>query len=187
MVGQEIPITTGEQLGIGVSANPFRTVERKNVGVQLDVRPQINAGGGVTLVLRQEVSAVAGTVSNTSNELILNKREIETTVLADDGDIIVLGGLLDQNERLSVQGVPGLSDLPGVGGLFRNKRRESGRTNLMVFIRPKIIRSASDAQAMTAPRYEAARAGWANDDLERLVRDYMRAAPPIAPSAAPAP
>jgi general secretion pathway protein D len=187
LVGQEIPITTGEQLGIGVSANPFRTVERKNVGVQLDVRPQINAGGGVTLVLRQEVSAVAGTVSNTSNELILNKREIETTVLADDGDIIVLGGLLDQNERLSVQGVPGLSEIPGVGGLFRNKRREGGRTNLMVFIRPKIIRSASDAQAMTAPRYEAARAGWANDDLERLVRDYMRAAPPTTPAVAPAP
>ncbi len=183
LVGQEVPITTGEQLGVGTSANPFRTVERKNVGVQLEVRPQINAGGGVTLTLRQEVSGVAGTVSSTSNELILNKREIETTVLADDGDIIVLGGLLDQNERLTVQGVPGLSNLPGVGGLFRNKRREGGKTNLMVFIRPKIIRSAADAQAIAASRYQAARVGWPQDELERVVRDYMRATPPTAPAA----
>ncbi len=187
LVGQEIPITTGEQLGVGNSANPFRTVERKNVGVQLDVKPQINAGGGVTLVLRQEVSAVAGTVSSTSNELILNKREIETTVLADDGDIIVLGGLLDQNERLSIEGVPGLSEIPGLGNLFRNKRRERGRTNLMVFIRPKIIRSAGDAQALTAARYANARAGWPDDDLERVVRDYMQAQPPVKPVIAPPP
>jgi len=178
LVGQEIPITTGEQLGLTNNVNPFRTVERKNVGVQLDVRPQINAGGGVTLTLRQEVSGVAGTVSSTSNELILNKREIETTVLADDGDIVVLGGLLDQNERTTVQGVPGLSEIPGLGGLFRNKARTRGKTNLMVFIRPRIIRSAADAEAATAPRYEAARAGWTNDELDRMVRDYMQARPP---------
>lgn len=184
LVGQEIPITTGEQLGLTNNVNPFRTVERKNVGVQLDVRPQINAGGGVTLTLRQEVSGVAGTVSSTSNELILNKREIETTVLADDGDIVVLGGLLDHDERTTVQGVPGLSEIPGLGGLFRNKERTRGRTNLMVFIRPRIIRSAADAQAATAPRYEAARAGWTNDELDRMVRDYMQARPPVAPAPA---
>jgi general secretion pathway protein D len=185
LVGQEIPITTGEVLGVGATANPFRTVERKNVGIQLDVKPQINAGGGVTLFLRQEVSGVAGTVSATSNELILNKREIETTVLADDGEIVVLGGLLDQNERLTTQGVPGLSNVPGVGALFRNKRREGGRTNLVVFIRPRIIRSAADARAVTAPRYQDARAAWPGDELERVVREYMQASPPVAPTLPP--
>src|SRR5690606_16135832 len=97
---------------------------------------------------------VAGPVSEDFNELILNKREIETTVSVDDGEIIVLGGLLDQNERVSVERIPGLGDIPGVGHLFRSTAREGGKTNLMVFIRPTIVRSTADARAITAPRYE---------------------------------
>jgi general secretion pathway protein D len=194
LVGQEIPVTTGEVLG-DANANPFRTIQRQNVGIQLEVRPQINAGGAVTLYLRQEVSSVAGPVSAGSDELVTNTREIETTVLVDDGDIVVLGGLLGQDQRLSVEGIPGLSSLPGIGGLFRSKSRESERTNLMVFIRPTIIRTPGEAQAATAPRYDYIRAEQVRNDragrssLDEVVRDFMGtmppAAPPLAASAAP--
>lgn len=196
LVGQEVPITTGEVLG-DANANPFRTIQRQNVGVQLEVKPQINAGGAITLFLRQEVSSVAGPVSENFNELILNKREIETTVSVDDGEIIVLGGLLDQNERVSVERIPLLGDIPGLGHLFRSTARQGGKTNLMVFIRPTIVRSAAEARAVTAPRYgyirdqQAARSKDGISELDQLVRDYMRAAPPVSdprpPAAAPSP
>ncbi|MDP2260285.1 MAG: type II secretion system secretin GspD [Caulobacter sp.] len=186
LVGQEVPITTGEVLG-SANNNPFRTIQRQNVGIQLEVKPQINAGGGITLFLRQEVSSVAGPVAEGSSELILNKRELETTVLVDDGQIVVLGGLLDENERTSVNAVPGLSEIPVLGGLFKSKARTGGRTNLMIFIRPRIIRSAADAQAVTAPRYDFIRGDPALVDrsganaLDALVQDYLKALPPVAP------
>jgi general secretion pathway protein D len=191
LVGQEVPITTGEVLGDS-NSNPFRTTTRQDVGIQLEVRPQINAGGGITLFLRQEVSAVAGTISSRSDDLILNKREIETTVLVDDGNIVVLGGLLDQGDQMSVDKIPVLGDVPGVGGLFRNKRRESSRTNLMVFIRPTILRDAREAQNATAPRYDYMRSsqqaanGGERAALDAVVQDYLRANPPrAAPAALP--
>ncbi|MCR5874053.1 type II secretion system secretin GspD [Phenylobacterium sp. J426] len=186
LVGQEVPITTGESLGVN-NENPFRTISRQNVGVQLEVTPQINAGGTITLFLRQEVSSVAGPVSNAFSELVLNKREIETTVNVDDGEIIVLGGLLDQNERVSVEKTPLLGDIPGLGNLFRGTAKAKTKTNLMVFIRPKIVGDAAQARAATAPKYEyiadqqAARDPARQAELERLVRDYLRAEPPTAP------
>jgi general secretion pathway protein D len=186
LVGQEVPITTGEVLG-SANSNPFRTIQRQNVGIQLEVKPQINAGGGITLFLRQEVSSVAGPVAEGSSELIINKRELETTVLVDDGDIVVLGGLLDENERMSLSAVPGLSEIPVVGGLFKSRARTGGRTNLMIFIRPRIIRSAADAQAVTAPRYDFIRSDPALVDrtganaLDALVQDYLRTLPPVVP------
>ncbi|MDO1558580.1 type II secretion system secretin GspD [Brevundimonas sp. 2R-24] len=184
--GQEVPVSTGEVLGDS-NSNPFRTIERRNVGVQLEVTPQINAGGGVTLALRVEVSSVAGPISEDYQELIFNKREVATTVLADDGDIIVLGGLLDQNERVSTQGIPGLSNIPGVGALFRSNGRSNQRTNLMVFLRPTIISDAGQAQAVTARPFElmtgAQRAAdpQGQSSLERLVREALQAQPPRAP------
>ncbi len=202
LVGQEVPITTGEVLG-DANSNPFRTTTRQDVGIQLEVKPQINSGGGITLFLRQEVSAVAGTISARSDDLILNKREIETTVLVDDGNIVVLGGLLDQGDQMSVDKIPVLGDLPAVGGLFRNRKREANRTNLMVFIRPTIIRNAREAQNATAPRYDYMRAsqqaasGGERAALDALVQDYLRANPPrslpepepavVAPQPAPQP
>jgi general secretion pathway protein D len=191
LVGQEIPITVGEVLS-DTNTNPFRTVQRKNVGVELEVRPQINAGGAITLYLRQEVSSVAGPVTPTSNDLVTNTRTIETTALVDDGDIVVLGGLIGQDQKRSTEKVPGLGDVPVIGGLFRSNGKETGRTNLMVFIRPRIIRSPSDAQAATAPRYDYIRAQQAKADptgrssLEALLRDYMQTMPPAVP-ATPAP
>lgn len=195
LVGQEVPITTGEVLGDS-NSNPFRTIQRQNVGVQLEVKPQINAGGGITLFLRQEVSSVAGPVSVGSSELIINKREIETTALVDDGDIVVLGGLLDQQETASVQRTPLLGDIPGLGALFRSSARERTKTNLMVFIRPRIIRSVADARNVTAPRYDYMRNLPAmttpdgDNTLDAVIRDYLRTMPPSAtpPAAAtPAP
>lgn len=189
LVGQEVPITTGEVLGDS-NSNPFRTTARQDVGIQLEVTPQINAGGGITLAIRQEVSSIAGPVSAEADDLVLNKREVETRVLVDDGAIVALGGLLDQNDRNTVEKIPLLGDIPIVGALFRNKSRSRDKTNLMVFIRPTIVRSAAEAQAMTAPRYEYMRrsqvpiAGEREAALEALVRDYLRTAPPTMPAPA---
>lgn len=191
LVGQEVPITTGEVLGDS-NSNPFRTIQRQDVGVQLLVRPQINAGGGITLSLRQEVSSIAGPVSDDFNELILSKRQIDTRVLADDGSIVVLGGLLDQADRNTVNKVPVLGDIPGLGVLFRSTARERNQTNLMVFIRPTIVRDSAQAQAITAPRYDYMRArqlggGGTTADgralLDALIQDYFGTTAPVAPPA----
>ncbi|XHH30227.1 type II secretion system secretin GspD [Xanthomonas euroxanthea] len=190
LVGQEVPITTGEVLG-AANDNPFRTIQRQDVGVELEVRPQINTAGGITLAIKQEVSAIAGPVSAQSSELVFNKRQIETRVVVENGAIVALGGLLDQNDRQTVEKVPLLGDVPGLGALFRHKSRNRDKTNLMVFIRPTIIRDAADAQRMTAPRYSYLRDRQLADGdpeaaLDALVRDYLRAQPPQLP-AAPSP
>ena len=191
LVGQEIPVTTGEALS-GNFDNAFRTVQRQNVGIQLEVKPQINEGGSIKLFLRQEVSSIAGPVTSNSSDLILNKREIQTTMTVDDGQIMAIGGLLDDNERRTLEKVPLLGDIPVLGELFRSRSRSRGKTNLMVFIRPTIMRSAADAQALAERRYGYIRTQQllANPDAEptidELMRDYMGAPPPI-PSTAPAP
>ncbi len=120
LVGQEIPITTGEALSPNFD-NQFRTVDRENVGITLEVLPQINAGGSIKLNLRQEVSSIAGPVSGRSTDLILNKREIETVITVDDGEIVGIGGLLDDNERRTIEKIPFLGDLPAIGNLFSRR------------------------------------------------------------------
>ncbi|MDF1767907.1 type II secretion system secretin GspD [Maricaulis sp.] len=150
--GQEIPITTGETLGAD-NSNPFRTIERQEVGVKLLVRPQITEGGTVRLYLDQEVSNVAGSVGSSSTELITNMRRVTTTVLADNGEIVVLGGLIEQNDANNRSQVPGLGNVPVLGRLFGTRGETTSRTNLMIFIRPTIIRSPADMQAVTAGRY----------------------------------
>ncbi len=186
LVGQEVPITTGETLLNG-NDNPFRTTQRQDIGVKLVVRPQINAGGSVTLFIRQEVSSINGILSSNAGDLILDKRELETTLVVDDGDIAVAGGLLDQNDRISMDRVPYLSDVPLIGGLFRSESRQRGRTNLMIFIRPTIIRSPADAQRLTADRWGYMRqeqlrvAPGQEPSLDELIRDYIRTQPPVPP------
>ncbi|TGY90391.1 type II secretion system protein GspD [Marinicauda algicola] len=152
LVGQEIPITTGEALGAN-NTNPFRQIERQDVGVQLDVTPQINEGDTIRLTIRQEVSSIAGPVSANFQELITNQREITTTVLADDGEIIVLGGLIESDQQYRDDQVPLLGDIPVAGRLFRNESNSERRRNLMVFIRPQIIRSAEDMRQVTRQNY----------------------------------
>ena len=188
LVGQEVPITTGEALLDG-NSNPFRTTQRQDIGVKLVVKPQINAGGSITLFLRQEVSSINGVLTNGAADLVLNKRELETTLVVDDGEIAVAGGLLDQNDRLSVDKVPGLGDVPVIGNLFRSTSRQRGRTNLMVFIRPTIIRTPGDAQQLSADRWGYIRGEQLRSQpgvepsLDEMLRDYMRTQAPVAPSA----
>ena len=188
LVGQEVPVTTGEALLDG-NSNPFRTTQRQDIGVKLIVKPQINAGGSITLFLRQEVSSINGVLTNSASDLVLNKRELETTLVVDDGEIAVAGGLLDQNDRLSVDKVPGLGDIPVLGNLFKSTSRQRGRTNLMVFIRPTIIRTPGDAQRLSADRWgymrgEQLRAQpGVEPSLDEMLRDYMRTQAPVAPRA----
>ena len=189
LVGQEVPITTGEKLGNNFE-NAFRTVQRQNVGIQLEVKPQVNEGDAIKLFIRQEVSSIAGPVSNNGNDLILNKREIQTTVTVDDGQIVALGGLLDDNERRTIEKIPLLGDIPGLGQLFRSRAKSREKTNLMVFIRPTILRNAEDARKLAERRY-----GYIRDQqlllrpneepsLDELVRDYMGAELPLPAPAA---
>ncbi|PQZ79641.1 MULTISPECIES: type II secretion system secretin GspD [unclassified Brevundimonas] len=188
LVGQEVPITTGEALLDG-NSNPFRTTQRQDIGVKLIVKPQINAGGSITLFLRQEVSSINGVLTRGASDLVLNKRELETTLVVDDGEIAVAGGLLDQNDRLSVDKVPGLGDVPVLGALFKSTSRQRGRTNLMVFIRPTIIRTPGDAQQLSADRWGYMRGEQLRSQpgvepsLDEMLRDYMRTQAPVAPRA----
>ena len=183
LVGQEIPVTTGEALG-GNFDNAFRTVQRQNVGIQLEVKPQIGEGGSIKLFLRQEVSSIAGAVTNNSSDLILNKREIQTTMTVDDGQIMAIGGLLDDNERRTLEKVPVLGDIPLLGELFRSRSRSRGKTNLMVFIRPTILRTAEDAKNFAERRYGYIRSQQllgnpdAEPSIDELMRDYMGVQPP---------
>ena len=195
LVGQEIPVTTGQALSPNFD-NAFRTVQRQNVGIQLEVKPQINEGGAIKLFLRQEVSSIAGPVSTSDSDLILNKRQIETTVTVDDGQIIALGGLLDDNERRTIERVPLLSSIPALGELFKSRSRSRTKTNLMVFIRPTIMRGADDAREVASRRYgyirdmQAAQHPDREPTIDEMVRDYMGATPPVtakpASSAPPA-
>jgi general secretion pathway protein D len=157
----------------------------------LEVRPQVNAGGTIKLFLHQQVSSIAGPVSSDNSDLILNKREFETTLTVDDGQIAVIGGLLDDNERRTIEKVPVLGNIPGLGALFRSKAKTRDKTNLVVFIRPTILRTAEDSEAVTERRYGYLRAlqGVAGPGIEptidELVRDYMGAPPPLPPSPLP--
>ena len=158
LVGQEIPITTGESLGLGTTnVNPFRTFERKEVGIKLEVLPQISEGDVIRLEIKQEVSSIAGAITSLSSDFVTNKREIATTVLANDGEIIVLGGLLQDDEQIDLAKVPILGDIPVIGRAFQSKGKSRKKTNLMVFLRPKIIRNASDARPLTQDLLNRAR------------------------------
>jgi general secretion pathway protein D len=187
LVGQEIPITTGQALSTNFD-NAFRTTQRQNVGIELTVRPQVNSSGTVKLNLRLEVSSIAGPVSSDNSDLILNKREVETVRTVDDGQIAVISGLLDDNERRTIEKIPLLGDLPVLGHLFTSKAKQRSKTNLMIFIRPTILRTAEDSRRLTEQRYgyvrlqQGLQEPGAEPSIDQLVRDYMGAAPPI-PSA----
>jgi general secretion pathway protein D len=186
LVGQEIPVTTGEALGNNLD-NSFRTVQRQDVGIQLSVKPQINAGGTVTLTINQVVSSIAATVAE--RDFILNKRELETSVTVGDGQILALGGLLDDNERRTLQKIPILGDIPGLGVFFRSTTRSRQKTNLMIFIRPTIVRSQEQADSVTANRWDSVREQQQGRDgysrLDALAWDYLRTPPPYKPAPFP--
>lgn len=157
-VGQTIPFVSGSYVtgGGGTSNNPFQTVTREEVGLKLNVRPQISEGGTVKLDIYQEVSSIDERASNsaTAAGIVTNKRAIDTSILLDDGQIMVLGGLLQDGYSQSNDAVPWLSTIPGIGALFRNERRAITKTNLMVFLRPYIIRDSGAGRAITLNRYD---------------------------------
>jgi len=151
LIGQEIPITTGESLGSS-NVNAFRTTSREEVGIKLTVTPQINEGSSVILRIEQEVSSVAGTYAS-GVDLITNNRTIETTVLADNGQIIVLGGLIDEDIQENISKVPLLGSLPVLGKLFQSSSTQVIKKKLFVFIRPTILIDSDSINELSAEKY----------------------------------
>ena len=169
-VGQQVPFLTGSYTNTGVgngAQNPFQTIERQSVGVTLKVTPQINEGDSVVLDIVQEVSSIAP--SRLASDVITNERKIETMVLANDNDIVVLGGLVKDEVQNSSEGVPFLSSIPLLGRLFRSDVVTVSKSNLLVFIRPTIIRDDEDLAGATAEKYRFIR----DEQLERRERGLM--------------
>ncbi len=160
MVGQDVPVLTGSAVGEN-NSNPFNTVERKKVGIMLKVTPQINEGNAVQMVIEQEVSKVEG---QTSLDVVFGERKLKTTVLANDGELIVLGGLMDDQAGESVAKVPLLGDIPLIGNLFKSTADKKEKRNLMVFIRPTILRDGMAADGVSQRKYNYIRA-------EQIYRD----------------
>ncbi|WP_326509267.1 type II secretion system secretin GspD [Noviherbaspirillum album] len=175
IVGQNVPFVTGQfttaASGGSAGVNPFQTIERKDVGLSLRVRPQVSEGGTVKMAIYQETSNIQPT-SNAS-DIITNKRSIETNVLVDDGQIIVLGGLIEDRVTDGVEQVPGLGDLPVVGNLFKYRNRSGRKTNLMVFLKPTVLRTNEQSINVAADRYDYIRnvQGNAQSTHPLLLRD----------------
>ncbi|MCD6672736.1 MAG: type II secretion system secretin GspD [Burkholderiaceae bacterium] len=166
IIGQNVPFITGQFTATGTgggAVNPFQTIERRDVGTTLRVRPQVSESGTVRLQIFQEVSSVQDT--RLAAGIITNRRAIESNVLVDDGQIIVLGGLIEERIDGAVEKVPGLGDVPVVGQLFRYDSRKRVKTNLLVFLRPVVIRDGNDAYSVTADRYDYIRATRAGASL----------------------
>ena len=155
VVGQNVPFITGQYASTGsgeTPSSPFQTIKRQDIGVRLQIKPQINQGDAISLEILQEISSLApSTVS--AADIVTNKRSIQTTVIANDGDLIILGGLIDDNLQETSEKVPLLGDLPILGAAFRYKKSTLVKRNLMVFIRPTIVRDAAVLEAASHGKY----------------------------------
>ena len=154
VIGQNVPFVTGQYAvsGAATTPTPFQTVERKDVGLTLQVKPQVSQGGTVRLQIYSEVSSLQNTTNAAG--VITNKRSVQSTVLVNDGQIVVIGGLIQDTVKDGIQKVPLLGDIPLVGGLFKYDARSRSKTNLMVFLRPTIVRDAAAADPFTSDRYD---------------------------------
>jgi len=163
VIGQNVPFVTGQFTntgsGSGGTVNPFQTIERKDVGLTLKVKPQISENGTVKLAIYQEVSSVLASTVNATNGPTTNKRTIESNVLVEDGSVVVLGGLLQDEYAGNQEKVPGLGDVPFFGNLFKSESRSRKKTNLMVFLRPVVVRDAQATERLSSDRYELMRSG----------------------------
>jgi len=199
LIGQNVPFITGSQAGTGGNPNPFQTVERKDVGLTLRIKPQISEGGTVKLQIFQEVSNVQDLTNSAG--VITNKRSLESTVLVNDGQIIALGGLIQDSVQDGTEKVPLLGDIPFLGALFRFEKRQHVKTNLMVFIRPYVLRTAPASQSLTQNRYEYLRGEQQEGQLSGhlflprmdaptlpplVIQQPSLSAPPVSPPAFPA-
>lgn len=154
VIGQNVPFVTGQyaQTGTTTTPTPFQTIERRDVGLTLKVRPQVSEGGAVKLQIYQEISSLRPTT--TASDVITDKRSIDSTVLVDDGRIIVLGGLIQDTVQDNVDKVPLLGNIPLLGHLFKVEKRNRMKTNLMVFLRPRVLRDVASSDALSSDRYE---------------------------------
>ena len=153
IIGQNVPFVTGQYATTNNTlSSPFQTIERKDVGTMLRVRPQVSEGGTVRMEIAQEISAVVDTSQPAG--IITNRRAIDSNVLVDDGQIVVLGGLIEDTVEGGISKVPLLGDIPGLGRLFRYDNRKRVKTNLLIFLRPVVLRSADQAWDVTANRYD---------------------------------
>ncbi len=184
-VGQEVPFVTGSFSntggGVGGAVNPFQTIQREQIGVKLAITPQINEGGSMVLTISQEISSIAQSAAG-AVDLITNERIVETTVIVDDGAILVLGGLIEDQLRESDQRVPILGSIPVLGSLFRTQTTDKVKTNLMVFIRPKILRDASETAIETNAKYNMIREvlrGRQGEDVLLMPRQARPQLPPL--------
>ena len=191
-VGQEVPFVTGQFTNTGAnqgSVNPFQTIQREEVGTSLKITPQINEGSGVKLEIEQETSSLSAAVEGAA-DLVTNTRNITTSVFVNNGEILVLGGLIDDQLRQTDQRVPGLGKIPGLGWLFRARKTDLKKTNLMVFIRPTILRAdGEDARFLTNAKYRYIQdlQRQMSDDPIQLMRNEPRPVlPPLPEDVAPA-
>ena len=153
IIGQNVPFVTGQYATTNNTlSSPFQTIERKDVGTMLRVRPQVSEGGTVKMEIAQEISSVVDT--SQAAGIITNRRAIDSNVLVDDGQIVVLGGLIEDTVEGGISKVPLLGDIPGLGRLFRYDNRKRVKTNLLIFLRPVVLRSADQAWDVTANRYD---------------------------------
>jgi general secretion pathway protein D len=169
IVGQNVPFITGQfttPASGGAGVNPFQTIERRDIGLSLRVRPQISEGGTVKMAIYQETSNIQ---ESTSSGLITSKRSIDTNVLVDNGQIVVLGGLIEDTQSDSVEKVPLLGDIPLLGYLFRYQTKKRGKTNLMVFLRPTVIRTSNESVAVAGDRYDYMQAAQGSTQTEKNI------------------
>ena len=190
VVGSNVPFVTGQYTNTGTGAlqSPFQTIERKDVGITLRIRPQIGESGAIRMQIYQESSSVSEKVApGTSNAgPSTDKRQIESNVVVDDGGILVLGGLIQDRFTENKSKVPLLGDIPGIGALFRSESRTKERTNLMVFIRPKVLRDAASADQLSVDRYEMIRGQQATQQPAPSVVMPINSAPVLPPLGAAA-
>ena len=186
MIGKNVPFVTGQYTnnnsGNG-AVNPFQTIERQDVGLTLRVKPQIGENDSVRMQIYQAVSSVDPASVNSPSGLSTNKRSIESNVVVGDSQIIVLGGLLSDEYANTQQKIPLLGDIPVIGGLFRNENRSSKKTNLMVFLRPIVVRDLSDSHALSMDRYDMMRATQINTQPNPGLIQPLQA--PVLPAVRP--
>ena len=192
LIGNNVPFVTGSYANTTGSStvNPFQTVERKDVGLMLKVRPQIGENGTVKMAIYQEISKIDDATRNNINGPSTSKRSVESNVLVDDGSIIVIGGLLEDTYSQAEDKVPVMGDIPVVGNLFKSENRKRSKTNLMIFLRPIVVRDNATSDALMVDRYEAIRAlQHTTQPSPSLVMGTVSGAPvlPPMPERAPAP
>ncbi len=188
VVGQNVPFLTGQYTNNsnGSTSNPFQTIERKDVGITLRIKPQISENGTIKMTIFQEVSSVDSASVNSTTGLVTNKRSLESNVIVDDGAVVVLGGLLQDTQASNQNRVPGLADIPFFGALFRSETKSRAKTNLMVFLRPVIVRDGASTEALSLQRFENMRSLQLNQaDLDKFNSPRFNFGVPVLPENTP--